>query len=37
MPGALHGWRTPLFVGADKPLMQPQVTAQDKPCGAICR
>jgi inosine-uridine nucleoside N-ribohydrolase len=26
---ALRGWRTPLFAGADKPLMQPQVTAQD--------
>lgn len=26
---ALHGWRTPLWAGADRPLVQPQVTAQD--------
>ena len=26
---ALHGWRTPVWAGADRPLVQPQVTAQD--------
>ncbi|MFO1298523.1 MAG: nucleoside hydrolase, partial [Rubrivivax sp.] len=26
---ALHGWRTPLWAGADRPLVQKQVTAQD--------
>lgn len=26
---ALHGWRTPIWAGADRPLVQAQVTAQD--------
>lgn len=26
---ALHAWRTPLWAGAERPLVQPQVTAQD--------
>ena len=26
---ALHGWTTPMWAGADKPLVQKQVTAQD--------
>jgi purine nucleosidase len=26
---ALHGWRTPLWAGAERPLVQAQVTAQD--------
>jgi purine nucleosidase len=26
---ALHGWTTPLWAGADRPLVQAQVTAQD--------
>ena len=26
---ALHGWRTPMWAGADRPLVQPQVTAQE--------
>jgi purine nucleosidase len=26
---ALHGWKTPLWAGAERPLVQPQVTAQD--------
>ncbi|MBI5716819.1 MAG: nucleoside hydrolase [Burkholderiales bacterium] len=26
---ALHGWKTPIWAGADQPLVQPQVTAQD--------
>ncbi len=26
---ALHGWHTPLYAGCDRPLVQPQVTAQD--------
>ena len=26
---ALHGWRTPVWAGADRPLVQKQVTAQD--------
>jgi len=26
---ALHGWQTPMWAGAERPLVQPQVTAQD--------